>query len=206
MGNFDYKNICVQIEVRENLTDARFVEFVKDWNFTKSEYRLFNKSIRKSKTDTVRNDMSQRIVQFFIDYQNGVLLPDRCDAYEPIREVFDKEKLPTYVSWVSFPAGCLMLKKKRKFDVEISNRYWGITWFDGGLIVPKRVLPEYLGRITFWFSKQRKIDMDFLKQLLRDFCDYLHTDVGYIFDQENMTILFDLFHPERVGTKIDSWY
>ena len=70
---------------------------------------------------------------------------------------------------------------------------------------PKCVLPEYLGRITFWFAKQRKVDMDFLKQLLRDFCSYLNTDVGYIFDQENMTVLFDLFHPERVGTKIDTW-
>lgn len=35
MGKFDYKNICVQIKVRENLTDQRFVEFMKTWNFTR---------------------------------------------------------------------------------------------------------------------------------------------------------------------------
>ena len=41
MGNFDYKNICLQIKTRENFTDPRFVEFMKDWNFTEKEYDIF---------------------------------------------------------------------------------------------------------------------------------------------------------------------
>ena len=44
-------------------------------------------------------------------------------------------------------------------------------------VAPKAKLPEYLGEIIFFFAKQRKIDMDFLKQLLRDFCEYLQTDI-----------------------------
>ncbi len=201
MGNFDHKNICVQIEVRENLTDARMIEFVKDWNFTIEDFQSYLKSLN----GTLSTEKAEAMVRFFIEYQDGILLPDRCGVHEPLRYNFDKDKVSTYVDWISFPAGCLMLKKKRKFDVEIGNRFWGVIWLDGELLVPKRVLPEYLGRITFWFAKQRKVDMDFLKQLLRDFCSYLNTDVGYIFDQENMTVLFDLFYPERVGTKIDTW-
>ena len=34
MGNFDYKNICLQIKTREDFTDPRFAEFIKDWTFT----------------------------------------------------------------------------------------------------------------------------------------------------------------------------
>ena len=41
MGKFDYKNICVQIKVRENLTDQRFVEFTKEWGFTEKDFGAF---------------------------------------------------------------------------------------------------------------------------------------------------------------------
>lgn len=47
--------------------------------------------------------------------------------------------------------------------------------------------------------------MGFLEQLARNFCTYLNRDVGFIFDQENMEVLYDVFYPERVGTHIDSW-
>ena len=204
MGNFDNKNICLQIEVRDNLTDSRLVEFMKDWNFTEDECDAFLDTMGG---ETSTTEMSKRIVQFFVDYKNGILLPDKCGGYEPLRENFEKDKLSTYVSWISFPAGVLMLKKKHKYSAEISNRTFAFVFEeDGTTTPPKGKLPEYLGRITFWFAKQRKIDMVFLEQLLRDFCNYLNTDVGYIFDQENMTVLLDIFHPDKVGSKIGSWY
>ena len=95
-----------------------------------------------------------------------------------------------------------MLKKRRKFDVDIENEYFAVMW-DGetGESIPPAVpLPEYMGKITFLFPKQRKIDMVFLEELLRDYCGYLETDSGFIYDMEDDRILFDLFHPERVGT------
>lgn len=203
MGNFDYKNICLQIEVRENPTDARYVEFMKDWNFTEKECDVFCESIQGMGS----TEISKRIVQFFVEYKDGLLIPDKCGTFEPLRKDFNVENLLNYVSWLSFPAGCLMLKKKYKYSAEISNNYYAFVFEeDGTVLIPKRTLSEYLGRITFWFAKQRKIDMVFLEQLLRDFCSYLDTDVGYIFDQETMTVLLDIFHPERVGTRIDSWY
>ena len=41
MGNFDYKNICLQIKTREDFTDPRIAEFIKDWTFTEKEYDIF---------------------------------------------------------------------------------------------------------------------------------------------------------------------
>ena len=40
-GNFEYKNICLQIKTREDFTDPRFAEFIKDWTFTEKEYDIF---------------------------------------------------------------------------------------------------------------------------------------------------------------------
>ena len=197
MGNFDRKNICIKIEVRENLTDPRYIEFMvnrKHWNFSIKEYTDFSKSI------TAYTEMSNRIISFFIGYKKGILMPDRCGTFEPLKNVFKKENLPLYIEWLSMPAGNLYLKKKYKFDVDIENEYYAAVWEDNKSLTPKRVLPEYMGKITFYFTKKYKIDMMFLEQLLRDFCAYLNTDIGYIFDQESGKILLDIFHPEKNGT------
>ena len=80
MGNFDYKNICLQIKTREDFTDPRIAEFIKDWSFTEKECDAFLDTVRNN----ISNEYSIRIVDFFINYKNGILLPDKCDAYETI--------------------------------------------------------------------------------------------------------------------------
>ena len=60
MGNFDYKNICLQIKTRENFTDSMFVEFMKDWNFTEKEYDIFLDTV----WDSMSNKYSKKIVDF----------------------------------------------------------------------------------------------------------------------------------------------
>ena len=200
MGIFDTKNVCIDIRVRENLTDPRFVEFMekeKHWDFSEKEYMDFESSAGPAYTE-----ISHRIITFITEYKDGILMPDRCGCYEPLRREFKKEEVPLYTGWLSYPGGGLMLKKRRKFDVYIKNRYFVAMW-DGetGKSIPPAVpLPEYMGQISFSFSKQRKIDMVFLEELLRDYCGYLETDFGFIYDMEDDKILFDLFHPERAGT------
>lgn len=200
MGNFDKKNVCIKIGVRENLTDPRFVEFMekeKHWDFSKEEYKDFDAS-----AGPAYSEMSHRIITFITEYKDGILMPDRCGCFEPLRHDFKKEEVPLYTDWLSYPGGGLMLKKRRKFDVYIKNEYFVAMW-DGktGKSIPPAVAPpEYMGKITFFFPKQRKIDMGFLEELLRDYCGYLETDLGFIYDMEDDRILFDLFHPERVGT------
>ena len=200
MANLGTAYVSVDIGVRENLTDPRFVEFMekeKHWDFSEKEYMDFESSAGPAYTE-----MSHRIITFITEYKDGILMPDRCGCFEPLRHDFKKEEVPLYTDWLSYPGGGLMLKKRRKFDVDIENEYFVAMW-DGetGESIPPAVpLPEYMGKITFLFPKQRKIDMVFLEELLRDYCGYLETDSGFIYDMEDDRILFDLFHPERVGT------
>ena len=201
MGNFDTKNIIVKIEVRDNLTDPRYVEFIKGWDFTYEEFDKFCKE-----TKNLYTEMAHRMVSFITDYKDGLLLPDRCGTYEPLKHDFKKEEIMKYVNWISFPAGYICLKKRRKFEIEIKNNDHAISWISEPrkpmeLCIPVRSKPEYMGEIKFYFAKQRKIDMDFLEQLLMDYCEYLQadTDRAYIYDMEDQRILFDIFHPENVG-------
>ena len=121
------------------------------------------------------------------------MLPDICGPYEPLGYNFNKNNISIPIRWLSAPAGALLLKKRYNYNAEIENEYFSIIFSDGKIDIPQRVLPEYLGKITFWFSKQRKIDMVFLEQLLRDLCAYLDADNGIIFDQETDGILLDIF-------------
>ena len=185
MGNFDTKNVCIDIRVRENLTDPRFVEFMekeKHWDFSEKEYMDFESSAGPAYTE-----ISHRIITFITEYKDGILMPDRCGCFEPLRREFKKEEVPLYTDWLSSPGGGLMLKKRRKFDVDIENEYFVAMWNGetGESIPPAVPLPEYMGKITFLFPKQRKIDMVFLEELLRDYCGYLETDSGFIYDMED---------------------
>jgi hypothetical protein len=202
MGNFDCKNICLQIKIKENLTDWRYLEFVNKWNFTMDDYLTFYESVK----GTIFNEVSERIVEFFVNYKDGILRPDRCGTYDPLKHKFRNEDVFKYQSWLSFPSGCLIFKRNRLYSAEIKNRYWGLSWSGNNPIVtkPKRILPEYLGKITFWFPKQRKQDMCLLETLIVDFCSYLKTDYGIIFDQENYKVLFDLSNPDNVGTFLEN--
>lgn len=129
----------------------------------------------------------------FLSYKDGIILPDRCGAYEPLAHNFNKDDIFAPVKWLSQPGGSLMLKNRYKFNVEIENETFSVVFSDGEMSPPKGILPKYLGKTTFWFSKQRKIDMVFLETLLRDFCAYLNADNGIIFDQETHEILVDIF-------------
>jgi hypothetical protein len=46
--------------------------------------------------------------------------------------------------------------------------------------------------------------MCLLETLIVDFCSYLKTDYGIIFDQENYKVLFDLSNPDNVGTFLEN--
>ena len=64
MGQFDYENICIQIEIKNNLTDSRFLDFVSDWDFNMNEYMHFYESVK----GTIFNENSDRIIKFFLNY------------------------------------------------------------------------------------------------------------------------------------------
>ena len=103
MANLGTAYVSVDIGVRENLTDPRFVEFMekeKHWDFSEKEYRDFDASVGPAYTE-----MSHRIITFITEYKDGILMPDRCGCYEPLRREFKKEEVPLYTGWLSYPGG-----------------------------------------------------------------------------------------------------
>lgn len=198
----DQKNFCLKVLIKENLTDSRIVNFMEGWNFTKKDKYAFMASIGNA----LYNPTAEKIIRFFVDYKDGMLIPDKYDAYEPIKEQFNPNDISEIVRWISHCGGSVYLKKKRKYNAEIENDFYAFIYDEkGNVIPPKRSLGEYLGMVTFWFTKQSKPDMSFLKQLLQDFAEYIYSDAACIYDQETFEVLYDLYHPENNGMDSKDW-
>jgi len=193
MSIYDLKEVCLRIRVKDNISDPRYLEFMKNWDFTKKEVADFIASV----FGTEYTPMADKIITFICEYKDGTLIPDKWGLWEPLKYVFDVSEKNKYISKIAFPRGELYMLKKRRFDITIQNRYW-----DPSPGRPSGKLPEYLCLVSIWFRKLKKLDYIFLKTLLQNFCDYLGTDQGIMFDAETDEILLDISNPERIGTHI----
>ena len=193
MSIYDSKDIFLEIRKKDNISDPRYLEFMKNWDFTWEDIKKFMVSVSGS----CHSPMAEKIITFICEYKDGLIHPDKCGIFEPLKYVFDVSEKSRYINWIAFPGGELYMLKRRRFDIVIRNLYW-----DPSPGRPTGTLPEYLCEVSFWFRKLKKLDYDFLKSLLQDFCDYLGTDQGIMFDAETDEILLDISNPERIGTHI----
>lgn len=187
--------IGLDMEIRENPTDIRFIEFIENVEYTEDDSFKFSSSIFGTEYSLV----ADKILTFISEYKDGILIPDKWGLWEPLKNVFDVSEKRKYISKIACPSGEIYMLKKRNFDIIIRNRY--VMPINGQLVLKR---PEYLCEVVFWFSKLKALDYDFLKTLLRDCCDYLGTSRGVMFDAETDEILLDLSNPERIGTHIVS--
>lgn len=207
MGQMDQKNFHLKVLIKENFIDPRIVNFVKEWNFTKKEGNAFLDSIR----DTLYTPTAEKIIRFFVSYKDGMLIPDKYGAYEPLKKRFNPDDISEVIRWVSFGGGGIFLKKKGKYNAEIeSDSYYTFIYDEKGNVMPPKILPklslgEYFGMVRFAFTKQSKPDMEFLRQLLQDFAKYINSDAACICDQETSEVLYDLYHPENNGMDSKDW-
>ena len=181
MGNYDRKNFMLKIGIRECCTDTRYIDYMtkKNFNYSIEEVSEFIES-----TTPQYHPLAEKIIRFFTDYKNGILLPDKYDNGEPLKMPFNKEDLTEVISILSYTGGRLFLMRKRSYSAEIQNESYRFIWENKKSFKPQRALPEYMVIIRIFFSKQRKPKMEFMKQLTDDMAEYFNTSYAVIIDQE----------------------
>ena len=161
----DENYYVLKVKVRENLTDARAVERMKAWNFTMKEWQSFEKEI----------------CPFYS--------PDLYSSCEPIREIFNMEDIRKPSYHLAFPAGTLLLKKRRRFDVAMMNLNYGLIFdpYNKYMVIPsKKKIGEYLGDIRVIIKKNtNKFTLEQLQTIVDDMCEYLGTDYGVLTHWDN---------------------
>jgi hypothetical protein len=179
MGHFDRKNYIVVVKLKESCSDTRIInwQLEREFSYTVAEVNNFQSSIAPH-----HNPLAEKIVCFFSEYSNGVLLPNKWNTFEPIKHDYKASELNRYVAILAYPCGNLFLKNK-KITCHIENCDFGFWWFDGKPCSPK-ISFDYLVEIRIFFSKQSKPKMDFMHKLADDMAKYFNTDYSKIIDQE----------------------
>lgn len=194
MGHYDRKNYIIEIGIRECCADQRYIDYMirTDYNYSLEEVGEFIKNNQPQ-----HHPLAEKIVRFFINYDNGIMQPDRYNMAEPVKLQFNKDDIVDPVSFLSFAGGTLFLKKNRRYSAKIINESHTFFWFGGKSVKPKRILPEYMTKIRIFFSKQSNIKMEFMQKLTNDIAEYFGTDNAKIIDQEIASDLPPLYEEDE---------
>jgi hypothetical protein len=155
---------------KEDFTDDRIVSFWEmNKNFSFEEYSSFINSI------IVKNDRSKDIIQLLINYHDGILCPEKCNASEPINRVFNPLSIQEPIRWLSQPGSAFLFKKKHgtlQFEGYFENHRFAPIWVDKKatkLLEPTVPMPSLLGEIKFIFNKEKlvkSLGLNFLSELI----------------------------------------
>lgn len=190
MGNFNYKNWIIQVELKDNLSDNQILAYIKSKNekITIEEFTNFIKQLKLP----LNNSKAEFIIHFFTNYENGQLMPDRYNSFEPINKRFSLDKIPDIINSLCWPAGSIYLKRIKQYEASIENNEFAIVFEDGKYLPPIATPPEYMTTIQIYFDKKRNKDPMVFIKLLKDLCNYLGTQRGIIKDQENGDIVCEV--------------
>ena len=185
MGNWDYDNYIVEVNLKDSVTDVRFQTLYK----MKPTIKQFDEYCASNIQTIAYNPLAERIVRFFMEYDNGIFLPEKYNNCEPIKRIFDIKDISIPVSYLSFPAGELYLKKRQIIEVSISNEDHAFIWEDGVFLVPRRNVPLFLTNIKCFFSISRNKSIEPIVRLMHDLKGFFNSDSGRVYVQSTHEII-----------------
>ena len=100
----------ITISSKKDLTDQYLLQ-IKDSNISQQEYSDF---IMNNK---ISNKIVEELLFFICNNEEKTWIPEKCDAYEPIREQFNVTDYSAPIRWVCQPGGALYLKKSKKIVI-----------------------------------------------------------------------------------------
>ena len=179
MTKFSVNYYQLKIFTRSDFTDPRLLELMKK-RPTSKEYSQTIQGMGK-----ISSNNSKSILEFFANYDNGFFLPEKCDAYEPIREKFDPNNLEPPLRWLSQPGSAVYLKKIKSFKFEgvIENERIAPIWEDGNNFLSiSPIDPYYLGYV--WLHLDEKLlklkSKDYLFEFFSKLYKIMSGEYGFI--------------------------
>lgn len=186
MGQWDYNNYIIEVNLRDNVSDQRF-DSIRERKPTVKEFKKIEKEFLA--VAPVYTKKAEEIIRFFLRYKNVSLRPDKWNYWEPVNKIIDYSNISKLISGLASPGGGVYLKKTRGFEIEIENHTYSFIWEDGIYLEPKRALPEYLTTIKVFFPKKKNTDTDVIVQLMRDIKSEFCADNGKVYYQATGEII-----------------
>lgn len=128
--------------------------------------------------------MGEEVIKFISTYDNGFFKPDKCDANEPIKEIFNEFDLANPSRWLSQPGGAFYFKKSKGSKIEgvIDNHRFRPFWENGKLMIPKVPEPKYLGEIKLFFDGKHieEKGTEYWKEYIQELCKVAKAKTGLL--------------------------
>jgi hypothetical protein len=178
----------LKIFSKTDFTDNRLIELLG----RRPTSKQYSEEIQK--IENISSDSSKKILEFIANYDNGFFLPERCDAYEPIKEKFDPYNLASPLRWLCQPGCAVYLKKIKPFKFEgvIENERIAPIWDDRNSPLSENTNePYYLSYI--WLHIDEKIikikSKDYFIKFFNKLYENINGEFGYIKSPEDEIIL-----------------
>jgi len=115
-------------------------------------------------------------LDFLSNFEEGLLRPDICSEYEPVRTPFDQQDLAGPISWLSKPHGALLYKKGK--PAIVTGEIWNLTHSADA----KAPSPLFCSRWTGSFdgSWSRRIGEDKLEAFVGQLLHVTGSDFGLL--------------------------
>ena len=110
----------ITIFSKEDLTDIR-LQGSEVKKLTLKEYSDLFDDIQ------FRNEKAEELVTFICAFKNGEWMPEKCNAYEPIKEKFNSLDFSAPIHWLSQRGSALYLKKLKPFKSIIALNLFFIS-------------------------------------------------------------------------------
>lgn len=180
MNSKQDRYFIVQLFSRVDFSDINLLNFKreKNINLTIKEYSAFLTSNR------IESESSRDLINFFIEYDNGALMPEKCDAYEPIKDKFNKEDISGPLRWLSQPGGGIFFRRTSviKYIGKVENHRFAPLWQGGEFLKPKAEEPKFLGEIVLRIDigVLKKKPSDYLFNLLKQLANRVSASYGLV--------------------------
>lgn len=176
------KELQLSIFTKESFTDKSLQDFLaNNKNFSITDYSEFLTQ------RTLENELAEKLVRFICTYDNGFFKPDKCNAYEPIREPFNEHNLTDPIRWLSQPGGAFYFKKLRGSQIEgaIENHQFSPIWDsddDKNILKPKVAEPVYKGEIRLFFDERiiKVKGVEYWNQFIVTLCEISKASRGFL--------------------------
>lgn len=190
------KQLEIQIYSDVDYTNENIKQFmIQNEDYSPKEYSSFLHKI------DIYNEHAEKIIRFFARYDDAYFKPERCNAYEPVRDIFDPNNIKEPIRWLSQPGSAFYFKKRKDGILGvIENNELSSVWTNGKLIQPVIKPPYFKSYIKLFINETAfiKKGINYWHNFLDDLSQEINVCYAYVDYWENIQNEKELIHLSRI--------
>src|SRR6266571_4107523 len=131
---------------------------------------------------TLTDSLAREQITVLSDFGDGLMRPDKCSEFEPIRTPFDPADISKPIQWLAKPHGAFFYRKGR--PTHVSGEMWNLTHSPTARFPSPLFTNKWTGRFDGKWANRVGIEKveDFLSEMFR----VTGSDFGFLTSEADM--------------------